>query len=146
VFFNVKSIQLFRGEYAMPAKKSSARPQAQPQATETNAVWKWVYVVGLIVAGLVAALSFKALDPYLGWLLLLAGILSGIFFLDSGDIVNFAIRFLLLGAVAKALDAIPAAGPYLSGFFGGVFTFLMPVGLTLLVIYFWKKYFSSMMM
>ena len=32
---------------------------------------------------------------------------------------------------AKALDTIPAVGPYFSGFFEGMFRFLMPVGLTL---------------
>jgi hypothetical protein len=91
----------------------------------------------------VGAAGFK--NDIVGWILLLAGILSGIFFLDSGDVVNFAIRFLLLGAVWKALDSVPAVGTYLSGFFGGVFGFLTPVGLTLLFMYFWKKYFSSMM-
>ncbi len=77
--------------------------------------------------------------------LILAGILSGIFFLDAGDVVNFGIRFLLLGAVWKALDSVPAVGPFLSGFFGGVFGFLAPVGLTVLFMYFWKKYISSLM-
>ena len=125
----------------MPAKKSSAKPQTMG----SDMLWKWVYVIGLIVAGLVAAFKFTAADPYLGWLLLLAGILSGVFFLDSGDVVNFAIRFLLLVAVSKALDIVPVAGPYLSGFFGGVVGFLTPVGLTLLVMYFWNKYFATMM-
>ena len=129
----------------MPTKKSSAKQQARPAASDSNALWKWVYLIGLLVAGVVGALNFTALDPYLGILLILAGILSGIFFLDAGDVINFAIRFLLLVAVSRALDIIPVAGPILSGFFGGVVTFLTPVGLTLLVIYFWKKYFASMM-
>jgi len=129
----------------MPTKKSSAKPQAQPAAIGSNALWKWVYLIGLLVAGVVGAFKFTALEPYLGWLLLLAGILSGVFFLDSGDVVNFAIRFLLLVAVSKALDIVPVAGPYLSGFFGGVVGFLTPVGLTLLVMYFWNKYFATMM-
>ena len=128
----------------MPTRKSSSKPQTQP-TTDMNAIWKWVYVIGLLVAGVVGAFKFTALEPYLGWLLLLVGILSGIFFLNSGDIINFAIRFLLLGAVWKALDSIPAVGSYLSGFFGGVFGFLTPVGLTLLVKYFWEKYFSPML-
>jgi len=131
----------------MPAKK--AAPSASQKASASNAGWAmWVFLIGVIVAGLAGALasmSFMAsLQPYLGWLLLLAGILSGIFFLDSGDVVNFAIRFLLLGAVSRALDAVPAVGAYFSGFFSGVFGFLAPVGLTLLVIYFWKKYFANM--
>lgn len=129
----------------MATKKSSSKQQSQPKAADSNALWKWVYLIGLLVAGLVAAFSITVLDPYLQWLLILAGILSGIFFLDSGDLVNFAIRFLLLGAVWKALDLVPVAGPYLSGFFGGVLGFLAPVGLTLLVMYFWRKYFTMMM-
>ncbi len=129
----------------MPTKKSSAKPQALPMMADLNVIWKWVYVIGLVVAGLVTAFSFKTLEPYLGWLLILAGILSGIFFLDSGDVVNFGIRFLLLFAVSKALDVVPVIGPILSGFFGGVVTFLGPVGLTLLVMYFWKKYVAIMM-
>lgn len=127
----------------MPAKKP-APSKAQP-ATAAGSAWKWVYLGGILVAGLVGAFNFKAADPYLGWLLILAGILSGIFFLDSGDVVNFGIRFLLLSAVWKALDSVPSVGPFLSGFFGGVLGFLTPVGLTVLFMYFWKKYISSLM-
>ena len=126
----------------MPTRKSSGKPQVQP-AVDSNALWKWVYVIGVLVAGVIGAVGFK--NDIVGWILILAGILSGIFFLDSGDIINFAIRFLLLFAVWKALDSVPVVGTYLSGFFGGVVGFLAPVGLTLLVKYFWEKYFSPMM-
>jgi len=127
----------------MATKK--AAPKAKEQPMESTSIWKWLYLIGVIVAGLVAGLGFTALDPFLGWILLLIGILSGIFFLDSDDVVNFAIRFLLLAAVAGAFGAVPAIGGFLSAFFGGVVAFLAPVGLTLLVVYFWKKYFASMM-
>ena len=133
----------------MPAKKSAPVKVPAPAPASSSNDWaKWVYLIGVIVAGLAGAFSsfVTPVQPWLGWLLLLAGILAGVFFLDSSDVVNFAIRFLLLGATAKALDAIPAVGPYISGFFGGVFGFFMPVGLTLLFMYFWKKYFSNMMM
>jgi hypothetical protein len=131
----------------MPTKKSSAKPQSQPAAADSNSLWKWVFVIGLLVAGVVGAFKFTTLEPYLGWLLLLAGILSAIFFLDSGEIINFAIRYLLLAAagVVGALTPIPVLGSYLTGFFTGVLGFLGPVGLTLLVMYFWNKYFASMM-
>ncbi len=128
----------------MPTKKSAPQ-KTQAASAGMGDVWKWVYVVGLVVAGVVGAFKFTAAEPYLGWLLLLAGILAAIFFLDSEDIVHFAIRVLLLFAVAKGFEAIPVVGPYLSGFFGGVLIFLMPVGLTLLIVYFWKKYFGTMM-
>jgi uncharacterized membrane protein len=126
----------------MATRKSSGKPQVQPMA-DSNEIWKWVYVIGLVVAGVIGAIGFK--NDIVGWILIVVGILSGIFFLNAGDIVNFAIRFLLLGAVWKALDSVPVAGAYISGFFGGVFAFLTPVGLTLLVKYFWEKYFSTMM-
>ena len=126
----------------MATRKSSGKPQVQPMA-DSNEIWKWVYVIGLVVAGVIGAIGFK--NDIVGWVLIVVGILSGIFFLNAGDIVNFAIRFLLLGAVWKALDSVLVAGPYISGFFGGVFAFLTPVGLTLLVKYFWEKYFSTMM-
>lgn len=122
----------------MPTKKAASKGSS-------NAVWMWVYVIGVVVAALIGAFPMAALQPWLGYLLLLAGILSGIFFLDSGDVVNFGIRYLLLAAVAGALSAVPAVGSFVTGFFGGVVGFLGPVGLTLLVVYFWKKYFSSMM-
>ncbi len=130
----------------MPAAKKS-----QPQKAESSSsgVWMWVYVIGLIVAGLVSAFKFTAADPYLGWLLLLAAILSGIFFLDSEDIVNFGIRFLLFAAVTAGFKALVFGsfdlGSYLTGFFMGVLGFLTPAALTLLIVYFWKKYFGSMM-
>lgn len=133
----------------MPTKKAQPQKKQAGSTMDSNAVWKWLYLIGLIVAGLVGAFSFKALDPYLGWLLLLIGILSGIFFLDSDDVVNFGIRFLLLFAVKEALA--PAVfggydvGRYFTGFFTGVVSFLGPVGLTLLVMWFWKRYFGSML-
>lgn len=129
----------------MPAKKAASQ-RAQSSDMGMGSLWKWIYLIGLVVAGLVAAFNFTMADPYLGWLLLLAAILSGIFFLDSGDVVNFGIRVLLFFAVLKGFDAIPAPiGPYLTGFFTGVWGFLAPAGLTLLIVYFWKKYFGKMM-
>jgi hypothetical protein len=110
---------------------------------ESNAMWKWLYLIGVLAAGLLAIVMPG--NQVVAWLLILVGILSAIFFLDSDDVVNFGIRFLLFSAVAGGFGAIPAIGGYLSAFFGGVVGFLIPVGLTLLVMYFWKKYFASMM-
>jgi hypothetical protein len=134
----------------MPAKKSA--PQ-KARSSDMGMLWKWVYVVGLVVTGLVTAFNFTAADPYLGMLLLLAAILSGIFFLESDDVVNFAIRFLLLVAASTVFAALSkgmTAGPaflgtffnMVAGFFTGVVNFLAPASLTLLIVHFWKKYFS----
>ena len=102
-------------------------------------IGKWLYLIGLLVAGVVGLVGFSA--PWLSIILVLVGILAAIFYVDTNDIVNAGIRFLVLAVVYAALDAIPAIGPYLNGFFAGVLAFLGPVLLTSLIIYFVKKYF-----
>jgi hypothetical protein len=131
----------------MATKKAPAK---QDTAGSSNDWAKWVYLGGVIVAGILGAIGgMLGLGGDVGniitLVLILAGILAAVFFLDSDDVVNFGVRFLLLSAVAGALGAVPAVGTYLSGFFGGVVAFLGPVALTLLVMYFWKKYFGNMM-
>ena len=124
----------------MPAKK------AAPQKAESGGmgdIWKWVFVVGAIVAGLAGAFSFQ--NQILTWILILAGVLVGLLWRSTDDLTGFGIRYLLLFAVAKALDAVPAVGPILSGFFTGFVGFLGPVALATLVMYFVRKYFMGMM-
>jgi hypothetical protein len=67
----------------------------------------------------------------------------GYFTNASEDIVHFGIRYLVLSAVYKVLDGIPFLGPYLTGIFGAVFAFLDPVVLTVLIVWFDKKYFMG---
>jgi hypothetical protein len=100
---------------------------------------KWLYLLGMLVAAVVGLLGFSAV--WLSIILVLVGILAAIFFVDSDDIVNIGIRYLVLSAVFAVLNDIPAVGSYITGFFGGILAFLGPVVLTTLVIYFVKKYF-----
>lgn len=102
-------------------------------------IGKWLYLIGMLIAVVVALIGFS--NSWLSLLLVLMGILAAIFFLDSSDIVNFGIRYLLLTAVYGVLGEVPAIGSYLSQIFGAVVVFLGPVALTLLVVYFVKKYF-----
>jgi uncharacterized membrane protein len=102
-------------------------------------LFKWVYLIGLLVAVVAALVSFSA-----GWfttLLILVGILVGIFYFDSGDIVNQGVRFLVLSVVAASCEKFIAIGPYLTGIFTAVVGFLGPVLLTVLVMHFVRKYF-----
>ena len=101
-------------------------------------IGKWLYLIGLLIAGIAGLFSLSY--TWLSLILVIMGILAAIFFLDSEDVVNFAIRFLLLFAVASALNAVPAVGPYITGMFTAVVAFLAPVALTLLVVHFVKKY------
>ncbi len=125
----------------MPAKKAAQK--SQPAGAGMGDVWKWVFVIGALVAAITTAAGFS--NPILTWILILAGLLVGLLWRNTEDLMGFGIRYLLLAAVAKALDAIPAVGPYLTGFFTGFVTFLGPVALATLFMYFWKKYFGSMM-
>jgi len=107
----------------------------------TKTIGKWLYIIGLFIA-IVAGL-FSLSFSWLSLILVLMGILAAILFLDSGDVVNFGIRFLLLATVAGALNSFPWIGPYLTGMFTAVVSFLAPVALTLLVVHFIKKYFFT---
>lgn len=100
-------------------------------------LWKYLFYAGLLLAVVGAFVEI----PFLGLILLLIGILSGIFFFDYKDVVNFGIRYLLFGMVYSAFGAFPAIGMYFDGIFGAVFTFYGPIALTMLVVYFFKTYF-----
>jgi hypothetical protein len=104
-------------------------------------IFKWVYLVGLLVAILAALFKFSA--DWLTWILMLAGILVGIFFMDSADVMNLGIRYLVLAAVAAALDSLIGVGPYLTTIFQAVVGFLGPVVLTVLVMWFVRRYFMG---
>jgi hypothetical protein len=102
-------------------------------------LFKWVYLIGLLAAIVAALVKFEA-----GWfssLLILAGVLVGIFYFDSDDLVNQGIRYLVLVAAYMAFDKFIAVGPYLTGIFVAVVGFLGPILLTVLVVHFVKKYF-----
>ncbi len=102
-------------------------------------IGKWLYLIGLLVAVIVALIGFQA--SWLALILALAGILAAIFYIDSSDIVNIGIRYLVLAAVYNVLDGIPFIGTYLTAIFGAVLAFLGPVVLTALVMWFINKYF-----
>ena len=125
----------------MPAKKTA--PKKAQSSDDMGNVWKWVFLVGALVAAVAGAIGFS--HDILTWLLILAGVLVGLFWRDTDDLKGFGIRYLLLAAVASSLGAIPAIGGILTGFFQGFVSFLGPVALATLVMYFWKKYVSGMM-
>ncbi len=121
----------------MATKKASKAPAQNP-------IWAWIFVLGFLVAGVVGALGFA--NDIVAWILLAAAVLSGLFFLDSDDLVNFGIVFLVLSAVAGALGGVPAVGAYLTGFFSGIAGFFAPAVLTLFAVWLYKRYIAGMMM
>lgn len=102
-------------------------------------IFKYLFYLGLLLAVVGAFVPI----PFLGLILALLGIVLGIFYFDSGDVVNFGVRYLLFAAVYGAFGEIPAVGMYLTNIFGGVLAFYTPIALTMLVMYFVKKYFMG---
>lgn len=140
----------------MPAKNAAPK-KAQSSDTDMGMgmVWKWVYTVGAVVAAVAGALVFKAdaklpltfMAPsdYLGWVLILAGVLVGWFYFDPEELEHFGLRYLVLLFVYAALAAVPApVGQYITGFFGGLVTFIGPVVLTMAAHFFWNKRIASL--
>jgi hypothetical protein len=127
------------------ASKSASKTQASSQ--DGSSLWKWVYVIGVLVAGVTAAIGFE--NMILSWVLLLAGLLVGFLYFDSADVQNFGLRYLILWAVVSSAPTFLAvtgmAGGYITGFFTGFFNFLGPVVLAQIIMYFWNKYFASSM-
>ena len=105
---------------------------------EMKILFKWVYLIGLLVAVVAGLAHFSA--TWLTSLLILAAVLVGIFYFDSADVVNLGIRLVVLTVVAGSLDKFIGIGSYLTAFFIAAVSFIGPAVLTVLVKYFVKKY------
>lgn len=132
---------------AQPKAMPAAQPQTSSGMTAPDSLWRWVYLLGVLVAGVSGAVGF--VHPILSWVLLLAGLLVGFLYFDPMDVQNFGLRYLILWALAGAsstfLGVAGVAGSYVTGFLNGFFNFLGPVVLAQVIMHFWKKYFGSMM-
>lgn len=102
---------------------------------------KWFYLIGMLIAVLAALFSFQA--TWLALIVLLLAILAGVFYVDTDDLINVGIRYLVFFAVKEAFGAVPVVGVYLTGIFTAVAMFLAPVVLTALVVWFFKKSFTK---
>jgi len=127
----------------MTAKKTS-QPQAdKPTDAAENRIliFKWLFILGGLTAGVTNALAFQ--PDYLIWTLMVVGVIVGIFYFDSDDLINIGLRYIIFGAVANAVGGFYKIGSYLGAFFLGFFYYLGPVVLAVVVVYFVKKYLLS---
>ncbi len=124
------------------APRAESAPKAEPAGMGMATTWKWLYAVGLVVAGVAGALAFR--NDILTWILILVGVLVGWFYFDPEDLEHFGLRFLILFAVQAALSAVPAVGGFITGFFGGLVGFLAPVVLTMAAHFLWSKRFATL--
>jgi len=108
-----------------------------------KSIGKWLFLIGLLIAVVASFVPSLASASWLSLILALVGILVGVIYFDTKDLVHMGIRFLVLMAVATALDAVPGVGTYLTGVFQAAVKFLEPVLLTMLVVFFVQKYFMG---
>ena len=129
----------------MATKKTQTKSEAKPAATPNNdstTFWKWLYVAGILVASITGAIGFQ--NQILSIVLAVIGLAVGLFYFDSADLMNFGLRYLIVSAAATSLSVLPVVGSFITGFFVGFATFLGPVVLGMVIMYFWNKYLGNM--
>lgn len=100
--------------------------------------FKWLFILGGVAAGVINMLALQ--NEFLISALMLVGIVVGIFYFDSNDLINVGLRYLIFAAVANSVGGFYVIGPYLNGFLTGFAYYLGPIVLTLVIVYFVKKY------
>ncbi len=127
----------------MPTKNTASPQKTQEKSmlNEWHWLFKWLFILGGVIAGLANTFAFQ--NEFLISALMLVGILVGLFYFDSADVINIGLRYLIFIAVASSLGGFYKIGPFLNGFFTGFSYYLGPIVLTLLIVYFVKKYFLN---
>lgn len=125
----------------MPAKKA-ARSNAGTSGMDT--IMKWVYAIGMVVAGLLGAFAFQ--NQVVTVILALLAVLVGLFYFDYEDVGQFGLRVLVLFFAKEGLAMLPFVGTYITGFFGGWVFFLFPIVLMLALRFFWHKRLAPLFM
>jgi len=124
----------------MTPKKTPAPQASKPIYTIEywGFLFKWLFIIGGVTAGVTNALAFQ--PDYLIWTLMIVGVIAGLFYFDSDDLINIGLRYVIFGAVANAVGGFYKIGSYIGAFFLGFFYYLGPVVLTVVVMYFVRKY------
>ncbi len=124
----------------MPTKNTAAPQTSREKGMLNEWKWlfKWVFILGGVVAGLANTFGFQ--NEFLISALMLVGVLVGIFYFDSDDVINIGLRYLIFIAVASSVGGFYKIGSYLNGFLTGFSYYLGPIVLTLIIVYFVKKY------
>lgn len=98
----------------------------------TKMIGLWAFIIGLVLA---IATVFVDLGDWVVQVLLLLGILTGIFHDIKKDIVRMGIIYLALSAVSSALKDLVLIGPVVTDIVTAWIGFLGPVVLTALLVW-----------
>ena len=109
---------------------------------DMKSVGKWSYLVGIGVAIVAALVGFS--PPWLALVLVILGILHGLFGADTDKTVEYGVRYLTLVVVAGALNAFPIVGSYITTIAGAMLDFFGPIILTVLLAFNYKQTMALM--
>ena len=104
---------------------------------DMKTIGKWSYLVGLVVAIVTSLFGYSA--EWLGLVLIVLAILTGLFLGDTKELTNYGVRYLALFAVAAALDAFPLLGPWVTIIAQSMLAFFGPIILTVLLVFNYKQ-------
>lgn len=122
-----------------PEKRASKKEQTSGMDT----FWKWLYALGMLVAGVTFALGLNSLMIVNGVLVVVA-VLVGLFYFNYEEIGDFGLRTLILFFAKEGLGMVPAVGGFITGFFSGWVFFLFPVVLMMALRFFWHKRIATL--
>jgi uncharacterized membrane protein len=104
---------------------------------DMKTIGKWSYLVGLVVAIVAALVGYSA--DWLGLVLIVLAVLTGLFLGDTDELTNYGVRYLALFAVAAALNAFPFVGPFVTTIAQAMLAFFGPIILTVLFVFNFKQ-------
>ena len=100
---------------------------------DMKTIGKWSYLVGLLVAIVAALFNFG--PDWLGWILMVLAVLTGLFLGDTKELTNYGVRYLALVAVAAVFHTFPVVGPFVTTIADAMVGFFGPIILTVLLVF-----------
>jgi hypothetical protein len=130
------------------AQKKKNQPEEKKEVLTTdnwNFLLKWLFILGGVATGVANALANNpdvSMPDYLIWVFVAIGIIVGLFYFNSDDLINIGLRFMIFAAAARSLPTSIESVfiLYITSFFLGFSFYLGPIVLTLAIVYFIKKY------
>lgn len=128
---------------AQKKKVQTEETPADIAATNWKFVLKWLFIFGGVATGVVNALAINpdfTIPSFLIYTSVAIGVIVGIFYFNSDDLINVGLRFMIFSAAARSLPGESEYVAYATAFFLGFSFYLGPIVLTMAVVYFVKKY------
>ena len=119
---------------------------AEVASANWNFILKWLFVIGGIATGAVNSLAINPdfnIPSFLIWVSVGIGVIVGLFYFNSDDLINVGLRFMIFSAAARSLPGESEFVAYATAFFLGFAFYLGPIVLVMAIVYFVKKYILS---